>query len=637
MSANRKISLHKFWYIVLCLAVASSCSSFEGGILDPKKENIIDPDLELRREDYRDLHSRRSTDGGTGGGAIEPQIPELADILVTPQPPKVGQEKLVSVAVTDDVPLKDVLIELARLADVDIEVDSGITGGIAFRAKDRPFNEVVARIADLAGLRYTMKDNVLRIERDTPYVQMYSLNLLNIDRSAVSSINVAINSGGGGGGGSGAGGSVNSGSSSAITGASKSDFWERFEASVQQILNYVPPQRTSDATVAAQPAPIIEPAGGGAGQPAPVPPPAAPAGGGGNNASSAGTSLVINRQAGTMTISANDRQHKMVQRFIDKIVANSSAQVLIEAKILEVTLDDEFRTGINWGKLGGGSIRMAGDSVNFPSVATVGTSSAPNVVYFPTRFGGGNAATDNVASFLFNKSIRNLDIEAAVKLLDRFGTTRTLSSPRLTATNNQQAVLSFAKNLPYFKITATVTPGTTGTSSGAPTPNTVTVNSELNWVPLGLILSLQPSIDTEKNEVTLSVRPTLSREVGERVNDPAVSLAIQQSGLENSEVKSEIPVVEVRELDSIMKVRSGQVVVIGGLMKDEVANADQGIPGVSEIPFLGRAFKGVDRQRQLSELVIFIRATIVSPGGYADQADRNLYEKFSNDPRPLTF
>ena len=102
-------------------------------------------------------------------------------------------------------------------------------------------------------------------------------------------------------------------------------------------------------------------------------------------------------------------------------------------------------------------------------------------------------------------------------------------------------------------------------------------------------------------------------------------------------IESKIPQLEVRELDSIMKVKSGQVMVIGGLLEDKVINADAGVPGVSEVPYLGNLFKSVDKQTTKKELVILIRATVVGPHGYVDKADKGVYQKFMRDPRPLEF
>lgn len=597
--------------------------------LNPKKNDVFDPSQGLTREDYRAVTDPKAQQ--EEGAVIEPPIPDLAEILASPKPPKIGDTQLVSVAVTDDVPLKDVFIELARLADIDIEVDAGISGGISFRAKDRPFNEVIERIADMANLRYSMKNNVLRIERDSPFIEIYTLDFLNMERTTTNSIaiNTSVLSSGGvaGGGGS---GSLNSGSSSTITTKTDSDFWKQFEESVKSILAYQPPTRVSSTTVAVQPtvpqlpptAPVAEDGASGetfeegSGQPAV---PAAPV-----TTATESTIVttdqpfyIINKQASTLTISATGRQHELIKEFIRRIRANAFSQVLIEAKIVEVTLNDEFQSGINWTRLGGSNI---GAIANFDQTTPPGTGS-PNLATF-------NFNISNLGKF-------NIDLTSAVKLVETFGTTRTLSSPRLHAINNQEAVLTFAENQVYYDLDVEQTDAS---STGA-TATTVTVNSTAHTIPIGIILAMQPSINLETNEVTLNIRPTLSRVSG-FVSDPAVAFVLAElaaSGASTDGLSSQVPIVEVRELDSILKLKSGQVMVIGGLMQDTGTHTDQGVPGISNIPWFGNLFKATGKQREVSELVIFIRATIVDSGGNADKADKTMYQKFMTDPRPLKF
>ena len=645
------------WTAVSFLLIAS-CAPIQRDLNDN-----IDPTLRLSRNDYKNatnLETLLKTDDGVQvlppgaeppipeldakpqvsfkpTSVVEPKIPDLAEIIAAPRPPKLGQSKLVSVAVTDDVPLKDVLIELARLADVDIEVDSGIAGGISFRAKDRPFNEVIERISSLAGLRYSMRNNVLRVERDLPYIQTYMLDMLNIDRSSSGSFDITS---AGAGAGTGTGGSVG-GSSSKISADSKGDFWEKFKETLDKIIGYQQASFVSDATVQPQPAApqpqqSVPPQGGDQsmmppGGPEnsvpvmapPVPPQVRTATSGPGNSSSAGSFYSLNRQSGTLTVSGTEHQHEIIRRFLHAIESNISAQVLIEAKIVEVTLNDRYQTGINWGKFGGTSLNFTGNFL--PAI---------------------NSA--NAGIITFNKSDifkSGIDLNGVVRLLDEFGTTRALSSPRLNATNNQQAVLSFAENIVYFNVILSTTDAVAGTGGSAGTPAKVTVTSTMQKAPVGITLALQPSINMENNEITLSVRPTLTR-VTKFVDDPSfeINKAIAAAQITDTNllaslaaVKSPIPQLEVRELDSMLKVASGQVMVIGGLLEDRVTNNDAGVPAISEVPVFGNLFKAVDKLNSKKELIILLRATIVSPRGSADAADKAIYEKFTDDPRPLNF
>jgi general secretion pathway protein D len=331
------------------------------------------------------------------------------------------------------------------LANVDIELGSGLDkSGVNLRATDRPFNEVIERISTLANLRYSVTGNSIRIERDLPYIKNYSLDFLNIVRSSNSSYNVSTSvlsgggsgsggssgssgggssggsSGGGSGGSSGSGTVGTSGSNSAITTQAESDLWAALEASVTEILSYNA-AGTEDSTAA----------------------PAAAAGGGASGRSS---NFVINRQAGVLSVNATEKQHEMVQRFLTLMSRNSSAQVLIEAKIVEVSLSDQFLSGVDWTKV-------------------LGDKGKSNIDL------GTNRAT--LTSFTapanpFSISLAGDDLNAVITATQHFGTTHTLSSPRLAAINNQQAVLTFATNEVFFDCTYTA-PSTT--SSGTSTTN----------------------------------------------------------------------------------------------------------------------------------------------------------------------
>jgi general secretion pathway protein D len=336
---------------------------------------------------------------------------------------------------------------------------------------------------------------------------------------------------------------------------------------------------------------------------------------------------VVNRQASTLTVSGTQKQHEMIQRFLDKIEKNTSSQVLIEAKIVEVNLSDQYQSGIDWSNFGGTSFNFASD------LSKTVTSNTANDV--PTL------------NIIKNDILRQgVDLSAAVKLLNEFGTTRALSSPRLNAVNNQQAVLSFVENLKYFEVKITTTDAVKDSSGNITTAAKVDVTSTPKDESVGIILNLQPSINTDTQEVTMNVRPTIKRLV-KMVPDPgfevskasaiAIVGATSAAGAALTSTRSDFPQIETRELDSIVKVKSGQTLVIGGLLEDKVINSDTGVPYASEVPLFGNLFKAVDKKNTKKELIIFIRATIVGSNGNADPYDKNLYEKFTQDPRPLKF
>lgn len=574
----------------------------DGTLYEIENFSNIDPDMHLDRKDFENMgfENKKNADKRSAFDKAPPPIPSIAPILAAPRPPAIGETKLVSISVTDDVPLKDVLIELARLAKVDVELGAGIDGGISFIANDKPFNQVVERIANLAGLRYSMKNGVLRVERDSPYVETYHLDFLNITRNSNSSLEISTSvlSAGISEGGD----SFSTGSDSSIETEVESDFWDSLQNNVAMILNYIPYSNVTrivdiNATEDEE---------------------------GEEEATDEGETnnrFVINREAGVLSVSATDRQHALLKSYIAQLRRHMSAQVLIEAKIVEVELFDQFQSGIDWSSVIG---RTSIGGTFTQTVDAIGES-AIGVLSLP---GASDPLTPSGTGY---EQLGGLDV--AVQLAERFGTTRTLSSPRLHATNNQQAVLTFAENSIFFDIDVTEEEAQLDDNGNIIRAPGLEISGEPIAIPIGIILSIIPSINLDTNEVTLNVRPTLSRQIGQ-VEDPVVSLVAQSNGFN---LQNFIPVVEVRELDSIMKMKSGEVLVIGGLMEETSANTDLGLPWFSEIPLLGNAFKSQIKDRSKTELIIFVRATVVSSGGSYGPADQNVYETFTEDPRPLTF
>lgn len=600
-------------------------------------EDVIDPHLGLSKKDYIDF-MRPETPALRHNRRNEPTIPDVSPLVISPDPPTVGRDRLVTLNVTEDVPLKEVLVELARRADVDVEIDPAISGGIIFRARERPFSEVIKRIAELTGLRYSVENGVLKVERDYPYVENYQVDFMNLQRDGDGSINIqtqVLSSTGEGGEG------INSGSQNNITSNYQSDLWESVQTNIEQILaNYgnvspgisnrarstVPDGPTGLEEILGQPTPQNN-------QPGAVNPAATstannlpPTVSGEESDTSeiipSGSALLsINKQAGIVSVLANSRQHKEVESYLEKVKRQNSAQVLIEAKVVEVELNDNYRSGIDWG--------LVFSKIDKLPDFSIGSTFAADSL----DTGGGNLA-DALTFTLAPQEvfgIEGLNLESVVQFVEEFGVTRTLSSPRINAVHNQQAVLSFAENFVYFKLDVNQQSITT-TDGGE--EEDLTISSETQTVPIGVIISLLPSINLTTNEVTMNVRPTLSNLVGQ-VEDPAVAfVASTTPGAEN--VSSLVPQIQVRELDSIIKIKSGQVMVIGGLIDERTINTDRGVPYLQDVPLAGNLFQKKSRSTTVVETVIFIKATIV-PGYGVEPSDKRLYRTFTNDRRPLIF
>ncbi|NHZ69890.1 MAG: type II and III secretion system protein, partial [Thermotogales bacterium] len=195
--------------------------------------------------------------------------------------------------------------------------------------------------------------------------------------------------------------------------------------------------------------------------------------------------------------------------------------------------------------------------------------------------------------YLTNKSWGS--IASSVKMLQEFGNVKVLSSPKIMAINNQTALLKVVENVVYFTLVAdTVTNQTNSQTTFTSTPHTV---------PVGFVMSVTPQISRE-DAVTLNVRPTISRVTG-FVNDPNPALAVEN-------IISQIPQIQVREMESVLRVRSGQIAVLGGLIQDSIQLNDQGIPGLTELDYVGDAFTYRNNKIKKSELVIFLRPRVIA-------------------------
>ncbi len=536
-----------------------------------KNRDIIDPKIGMNRQEYYDeFHKQKIFEDKEDKPSLG--LPDVSGLLMDPEAPILDNDKLVTLSVTEDIPLKDVLVELARRADIDIELDSGISGGVIFRAKDKPFSHVIDRVAALAKLRYRVEDGVLKVERDLPHVRNYRMNLLNMVRTSVGSTSVTSNISGEGTSGS-----------ELSSSAEQTDIWSAVEEGVATMIQ----------TMAAD-----DPAAGSDSS-------------SGEQNNGGPTVISMNRQAGLISVYANDRQHREIKKYLDYVQISNSSQVLIEAKILEVALNDEYRSGIDWS--------FTDDTI------TTGLS-------IDTKFdklGLDTAVNDQLVTIgvlpsrLFG--LDNTSLGASVELVEAFGTSRTLSSPRIQAMNNQFAALTFAEDFVYFLLDIEEeTDSDTGDT-------TLTINSELNTIPIGVILTLQPSIDLERNEIVMNVKPALSR-VTSSVEDPGV--ALQAASLGITGISSTVPVVERRAVDSVVRIASGEVMVIGGLIEERSVNDDRGVPGLSKVPLLGKAFKSEIKDTAVVETVMFLKATIV-PGKGVSVEDRDFYRTFTRDHQDL--
>ncbi len=632
-----RLSFHLFGFIPMNIKLLSSTALLAlvpmvlMGCSMTENHLKMDRETDTNMQDMRDMFGPREVPAPLDSKTNATGIPGFTDYM-SDNAASLKPMPLVSVSVNETIPLKDVLYELSQQAHYDLEIDPRIDGAIIFSAKNRPFDEVMSRISDLAGLRFNFDNDVVRVEMDTPYSETYKVDYLPMARTVTSTVQ---NNASFAGSGSASGGSAtsSSGSTFSLSGTTEVDFWKELDTNIKQILesNSVKNALLSATTPVLQPTPVaastIPAAVGPDGESiatdpnapegtdtvptdaqAPAQPPTAPTPAPAPTESGPASedlkpTYSVNKQAGLLSVFANEKVQKKIRAYLNDVKQSVGSQVLIEAKILQVDLTDEYATGINWSELG-----ISPDDLEIGlSNITAGLT--------PAATGRG-----------FSLKLDNKDTTSLIEAVSRFGTVRALSSPRMTVLNKQSAVLNVATNKVYFEIsqepTATNVDG--GTTGGG-------ITVETKSVPEGVLVNVTPSIDARKGEIVLNLRPTITKTVGNGVTDPSIKLITPASTATNI-----IPELSVQEFDSVLKVKSGETVIMGGLIQDSSESSETGAPLLSEIPLFGSLFKNHSDNITKSEIIVFLRATIVNTGEETiHQTDRDMYKMFSRDRRPI--
>lgn len=520
-------------------------------------------------------------------------IPPLVDMAPLPPPPALTPAAERYSVVVNNVLAQEILFALARDAKLNIEIHPGITGTVSMNLIDCTLPEILDAISRQVDMRYELNGGNLAIMPDTPYLKIYQIEYPNVARDAKNSINMSTNIAVIGKSEGTAAGS--NGANSTIDNLSNNDFWKTLTENIKDLLRETDkklPEGSSETVTEQSNQQQVTPqtsateTAGKKRASAPLPAQIQS-----QNTSRArrvtyreAASVIANPETGIISVRATSRQQVSVREFIDKVMSNARRQVYIEATIVEVELSDQYQQGINWSLLRTLGLSLQQTSTVPPataSVTTMGTISYSN----PGKPG----------SFSLNGSIQ---------LLENFGKTHVLSSPKLSVLNNQTSLLKVVDELVYFTID--VTQGTYSSAGSLITAPTYT--STIHTVPIGFMMYVTPQIGNDA-EVTLNLRPTITRILG-YVTDPNPALinpvnpALSVSNL--------IPQIQTREMESILRVRNGDIAVLGGLMQDTRTGNTGQIPGISSLPGLGELFKARNDANGKTELVIFLRPVILN-------------------------
>lgn len=540
-------------------------------------------------------------------------IPEPVRAGAFVPPPKPSVKPQTYSVVVNEVPVKELLFALARDSKLNVDIHPAIQGLVTMNAVDEPLDAILARLSNQVSLRYKVEGNTLAITPDTPYLKTYRVDYVNLSRNTTSNIGVSSQiagvgtsaTGGSATGATGAGGAGNN-SATAVKSASDNNFWEVMGDNLRHILSATRSVASTAEEKAARAeflrtdredrlrqAEAVARAGSGA--------PALFSSAFGNEKALSALGeikdqVIVNPVSGSVSVLGTERQHKLIKEYLDSVTRSTQRQVLIEATIVEVGLKDQFHAGVDWTKIG----RATGFSIE--TVANAKDNLAGNLASF----------------FKIGYSSANNNLTATLNLLESFGTTRILSSPKIMAINNQTALLKVVNNEVYFSIE--VQPGTVSTAGTVLTPTVYTTTA--HTVPVGVVMSVTPQI-SESGVVSMTVRPTISR-VTSYKDDPNPALS--------GNVKNQVPVIQVREMESVLQVNSGQTIIMGGLMQDDIARGRDGLPILSRPVGWGAIFGQQERKVSQTELVIFLRPTVITNPSL-DSEELSAYRRFLPEPQ----
>lgn len=492
--------------------------------------------------------------------------------------------------------LGDILHVIADAAGLNLVINDGVQQDrtITITLKRVTADDALATILNAADYFYTIKDNILSIEATgtkvfelghPALIQGFNIDVGGDILGSASGLTASGSGSGSGSGSSSSGSGSNSGSGSSSSGSSnikgtinqstKSDakafdFWESLDKSLQLLLGkqFETSTYQTEATLQSQSHRDVSPAKGQTG---------------GKQtwersiAGDPNQRVIINRLTGTIVVTATRHNLNAIEKYLDLVKAALNRQVLVEARVIEVQLNDSLKFGIDWDFLN--NIRWfnttGAAAGGFGNAATAATN-AVNSGAFRLGYGGGN-------------------VQALLTALKTQGEVKTLSNPRINVMNGQTALLTVGRNTNYVsKISSTI-------STGTGTTPIITYTADTANVLSGIMIGIAPNINS-KGEIRMAITPIIS---------DLVSLTPTDIGSGDYKTNIQIPIVDLRELSTTVKVRDGEMIVIGGLISNKQDLQDEKIPFVGDIPWLGTLFSRKNYQDKRTELVVVLQPYLV--------------------------
>ena len=507
----------------------------------------------------------------------EPVIAREPEHELAPVQPAIAaalpNEARVSIAM-NNAPARQFFMALTAGTPYTLLVHPNVTGMYSARLQDVTVPEALEAIRELYDLDITLNGKRITVKQPVMETRVFQVNYPNGSRKGSSDTRVAAGS---------LSDPVPAGivannpaqparlaDSSRVSTNAEADFWQELKSALEAVAGIVP-------------------AGTGPGASANT----------NNNASNSGKSIVISPQSGVVVARAMPREMRDIVAYLKATQLSIERQVILEAKIIEVQLSDSFQSGVNWAAFrnGGNSGTRASAGVIQPGAALNNTPDTPlgNGSLSGTA-GSALSTLSTSGGTMFGLALQGTNFAALISFLETQGAVQVLSSPRISTLNNQQAVLKVGTD--EFFVTG-VSGGTTTPSAGGAI--TTTPNVTLRPFFSGVVLDVLPQIDADGN-IMLHVRPSVSQvsTVNKNINlgvGGQLSLPLASSS--------------ASEADSVVRAKNGQVVVIGGLMREGSSNDRSQVPGIGNAPGIGKLFGSTSRSSQKRELVILLKPTVI--------------------------
>ncbi len=477
--------------------------------------------------------------------APEAKLPEMPMIQVEKKPILEEKPKPRYSLSLRDADVREILLALCKESNISLIIDPDVAGKATVELKDVTIIKALDSILKPLDLSYTLDGDFLRVSKLKIETRMFTLNYIISKRTGTSRV----------------AGTVGSGGTTTHIPTDTRDTTRELTTTTREVSAEVKTETTTDLW------PEIE--------------------AGLKNMLSPQGKFFINKMASTVVVRDFPENLNAIAQLLEAIDGSIQRQVIIEAKIIEVVLSDQFQMGINWSYI--------------PAISGVTGTLSGGAAAVQATLGLGTLQT--AASEIFQIGVAKTQERFLLDAMASQGKMKILSAPKISTLNNQQALIKVGREDVFFEVTTTRTVGQPETTTATP-----------RYITLGVVLAVTPQINSD-GKIIMNIHPSITERVGK----------------ETSRFGDTAPVVDVRETETVVSVRDGQTIVIAGLLQDKATEEESGVPFLRNVPIVGYLFKTQTVKKNKTELVILLTPKILT-GKKIDDLSMEELERIENIP-----